>query len=284
MRARSILTPLLLAVIASPVAFGGADTTGQDSTRASGSGNGKQASESKVGATGAFSDQVTMTWVSGETRFATIDGGFYRTGEHLADGGVVVDIRPGGVLIERDGERQWVAIVDEPPPLDSPYADAELPLTPLSYLDEAIARLTLEIEGLAGDPSRAQRAAELEALRSRLQSGRDALASGQLDPEIETELSEDWLLAQQQLEALRERTSKSPGGLGMEELRATQGLLEQALLSTLREPLARLQDPEFQMQATAQSSDLLHSVGALLSSYPDYKALADRLQGAGQSQ
>ena len=224
--------------------------------------------------------QLTMTWISGDTRFATIDGGFYRQGDRLPDGTTLASIQSGGILLTKDGGELWVQMVDEPPLPPLPM-DQDPALAPLAYLGEAVERLHNEVENRAG-PEEAL--AKLETLKQRLAAAQERLATGDISDEemaaIDSELNIEWLQAQRKLDALRDRISNSGQGLNMEQLSATQAILEEAVMATLREPLAKVQNPEFQGLINLQSGQLLQTVTALLGSYPDYQAIADKLQQA----
>lgn len=225
--------------------------------------------------------QVTMTWVSGSNRYAAINGGFYTVGDTLPDGTDVLAIESGMVRLSRDGVAHRVGIVDKPPSRKTFVLDDQA-LTPLSYLDHAIA----ELERAGGEgPGRSApqpRLEELNSLRDRLTAARDRLANGEVsDAErarIETEMNVDWLQAQQKLDLLRHRVADSGSGLGIEELQSTQKILEDAALAALRLPLAQLQNREFEALMAGQQAGLLESATETLASYPDYHALVEKLE------
>lgn len=218
--------------------------------------------------------QVTMTWVSGGNRYATIDGELYAVGDTLPDGARVLAVESGRVRISRDGTPRLVRMVDKPPSRAPAARDADSRAR-LAYLDDAIAEIERAVEARAGEPGAQPQLDELNALRDRLVVARDRLADEELsDAErdrIEAELNEDWLRAQQKLDALRRRITDSGGGLSIDELRATQTILEDAAL-------ARLQSGELDAIAGNQPAGLLESVTELLGSYPDYRALVEKLE------
>lgn len=225
--------------------------------------------------------QITMTWVSGSNRYAAIDGELYRVGDTLPDGAKVLAVESGMVRISRDGVPRLFRIVDKPPSRDTSVINRETP-TPLSYLDDAIAELERAAEGRTGAPGTPAQREELAGLRDRLAAARDRLAGDELTDaqraRIETELNADWLRAQQKLDALRRRIAGSGAGLGVEELRATQGVLEDAALAGLRPSLAQLQKHELEALTADQPAGLLDSVTEMLGSYPDYQALVEKLE------
>lgn len=219
---------------------------------------------------------VTMTFVSDDQRYATVDGGFYEVGDRLPDGARIAAIEARSVKMTKEGGEYWANLVDEPPLVPAP-ADAR-ELTPENYLLGAIARLQNDIDDGEGS---AEQLETLSALKDKLTNARERLVSGKLTEAemntVKTELSMEWMAAQQNLDALRERITNSGQGLGMADLLATQDILENAVLSTLREPIAKLQNPQYQGLMNQQSSQLLQTVGALLGEYPDYQALAEKL-------
>lgn len=222
--------------------------------------------------------QVTMTWVSGNRRFATIDGEFYSVGDELPDGARVQSIESGIVRVSRNGTTKIARIVDAPPSLASARKDEGPTLD--SYLDNAVNELDRAASARVGDKTKLE---ELRALRGRLDAARNRLSNGEMSDEerenIQAEANEDWLLAQSKLDALRHRIVASGGGLDMQELRATQKLLEETMLSALQQPLGELQKQYSEAPEGEQpAGSLLDAVGDILTSYPDYQALADKLE------
>jgi hypothetical protein len=229
------------------------------------------------------SHQVTMTWISGYHRYATIDGTLYAVGSTLPDGARVVAIQKGSVTLFKDNKRQNVKMVDAPPDNESSAAGTR-GLTPLSYLDEAIAELDRAIAARSGQPGAEAQVEKLRHLRDRLDAARERLADNKLSPgerrELKGQISRDWLQSQVELDALRRQILGASGeGLSIDQLRLTQNALEGATLEALRKPLAELaKQPGFEELAKGESSSsLLEAATALLGSYPDYQALADRL-------
>lgn len=226
--------------------------------------------------------QVTMTWISGYHRYATIDGGLYTIGNTLPDGARVVAIQKGSVTLLEDGRREKVKMVNTPPD-ESSAAGLNNTLTPLTYVDDTIAQLDRAIAARSGVPGTQAQVKELRRLRDRLDAARDRLARNDLTAQekeqLKSQISQDWLEAQQTLDALRNRILDSgKGGLSIDQLRATQNVLEDSTLEALRQPLAQLQkEPDLQAPMKNKSTNLLDAVTALLGSYPDYQALADKL-------
>lgn len=231
--------------------------------------------------------QVTMTWVSGSNRYAAIDGELYAVGDTLPDGARVLAVESGMVRISRDGTPRLVRIVDKPPSRAGSARDADSRLR-LDYLDDAIAEVDRAVEARGGEPGAQTQLDDLNALRDRLVAARDRLAGDELsDAErarIEAELNADWLRAQRKLDLLRRRIAGSGGALGIDELRATQTILEDAALAGLRPPLAQLQRGELEGLTADQPAGLLESVTEVLGSYPDYRALVEQLEQAQSDQ
>ncbi len=285
---QSLLTMALLA--GCMCAWGGADTETmrkESASATSGSAAAADAAGRAPRESLAPGNVVTMTWVTDTHRFATVDGSFHAIGDTLSNGAELVAIDRGVVTVSHQGQLHRLNIVDEPPPLvaaDGGNAAGQ----PLSYVDEAIGKLQRIVDTLAGDAEAEPYVKQLEALKQRLEAGREALANGTLNPqqqaELEQELNVEWLAAQRSLDALRERIVQAGGGLTHDQLVETQRILEAATLSTLSEPLAKLQNPVFQGLMTHQSGELLKTVADLLGSFPDYQALADRLNGSGGAQ
>jgi len=259
-------------LLASPLALAGSDGSDLGLTSNQGA--------SSVDPEPTFGQKVTMTFVSGDKKFTTINGGFYHVGDSLADGTIVLDIQSGNVLLSKQGVQKWIPLENEPPRTE--LATSNEPITPFGYLDVAIAQLEEAIQTRSNQPESAEQLADLEKLRERLIAAKGELDSGTLSDaeqtELELEINAEWLQAQQKLDALRDRIANSGKGLSMGDLVSTQKILEDAVLATLREPLAKLQNPEYQGQINNQSSDLLKTVTELLGSYPDYQALADKLE------
>lgn len=191
------------------------------------------------------------------------------------------------VRISRDGTPRLVRIVDKPPTRAGSARDAQSRMR-LDYLDEAIAEVDRAVEARGGEAGAQPQLDELNALRDRLVAARDRLAGDELsDAErerIESELNADWLRAQQKLDALRRRITGSGGALGIDELRATQTILEDAAVVGLRPPLAQLQSGELEALAADHPAGLLESVTEVLGSYPDYRALVEQLEKAKSDQ
>ncbi|MGA8259833.1 MAG: hypothetical protein WB783_06415, partial [Arenicellales bacterium] len=203
-------------------------------------------------------------------------------GNTLPDGARVVAIQKGSVTLLEDGRREKVKMVNTPPD-ESSAAGLNNTLTPLTYVDDTIAQLDRAIAARSGVPGTQAQVKELRRLRDRLDAARDRLARNDLTAQekeqLKSQISQDWLEAQQTLDALRNRILDSgKGGLSIDQLRATQNVLEDSTLEALRQPLAQLQkEPDLQAPMKNKSTNLLDAVTALLGSYPDYQALADKL-------
>ena len=265
----------VICLLCSSIAFAGSDGSDLDVSN----------DQNSVGAPSepVFGQQVTMTFVSGDKKFTTIDGGFYHVGDALADGAVVLDIESGNVLLRKQGVDKWIPMVGEPP--QTSLSKSAQPVTPFGYIDVAIARLDTAIKNNS-DRSGSQQLLDLENLRERLQLAKDKLDSGTLSvdeqAELESEINAEWLQSQQQLDALRDRINDSGRGLSTDDLIATRDILENAMLTALIEPLSKLNNSISQELAQEfavnQSGDLLKTVTDLLGSYPDYQALVDKLE------
>jgi len=232
--------------------------------------------------------QLTMTWVSGPNRFATIDGGFYSPGDRLPDGARVVEIESGRVTVVRDGRTAAVAIAAQPPAAQPSAAGPARRADDRAYgyLDEAIEELERAMNpgpGLAPDPDRRQ---ALAALRDRLLAARERLAGEALAPavrqRIERELDADWQAARRRLDSIRSGVvAEDPGTPGVARLRAMQGVLEEAALAAVAPMLARIELPEAAGRDGGAPAASLDTIRELLGAYPDYHALADRLEALG---
>lgn len=66
-----------------------------------------------------FEYQISMTYVSGEQRFAVIDGRFYKEGSMMPKGESIVEISPSAVLIARQDKTEWVNIRKTPDTISS---------------------------------------------------------------------------------------------------------------------------------------------------------------------
>lgn len=234
--------------------------------------------------------EVTMTWVSGHHRFATIDGTLHRIGDTLPDGSRVVNIQKGVVTLSRAGKLVKVQIVSAPPDRESAATGAPTPTyTPLSYLDDAIGQLDHAIAMRAGRPGMRAQVDQLRRLRERLSADRRRLAANDLSPgekaRLNKEINRQWLKAQAALDGLRRRILNSGEALSIDQLRATENTLEDASVEALRKPLAELKkDPQFKAFLKDHPDNLAQVAAALLGSYPDYQALANQLGRIEQGQ
>jgi len=237
--------------------------------------------------------QVTMTWVSGNNRYAAINGGFYAVGDTMPDGTRVLAVESGIVRLQKNGVEDYVRIVDQPPaPRRQSSAAAGPADNVTSYLDHAVAELDQAIDASVRRGAPADEAARLERLRSRLEAARDRLRSPELSDaerrEIEARFDRDWLAAQQTLDELRRRLAASGSGQAPGDLIASRRVLEQATMAALRQPLGRLleQTPGMEAPGPEEEASLMELAMELLSSYPDYQKLAEQLSqfehGGGQ--
>lgn len=226
--------------------------------------------------------QVTMTWVSGQHRYATVDGRLCGVGHLLSDGVKVAAIDQGAVTFSKDGKTWRVVMVKSPPDSDANSAGSRRNAL-VAYLDQAIRQLDRAItrrKAIEGESGALQK---IETLRKKLVTAKDNLVNGRLGDkerrQLAAEFGADWLRKQKTLDLLRGDILNSDGGPGSKDLESIQKALEARAMADLRKPLEQYQQlTGAKFDLDGGNANLAKQAMTLLDSYPDYQALADKLE------